>query len=107
MRAGAGSDEVAVFSQRFADCRNLSLKGILLGHGPWPHAAHELVFGDEFAAGLNQNDKKIQCSTPYREGHAVREKLAAVRVHSKAAKLRDRRVFTITHGPAIQSFSGI
>jgi hypothetical protein len=62
--AGAGSDEVAVLAQRFADCRNLGLKGVLLNHRPWPYSAHELVFGDEFAASLKQHDQKIERSAP-------------------------------------------
>jgi hypothetical protein len=105
--AGVGPDEVAVFSQRLADCRNLSLKGVFLDHRPWPYAAHKLVLGDEFAAGLHQNDKDIECSATYSDGHPVREKLAAAQVHAKAAELRDRRAFTVIHRPSTRAFSQI
>jgi hypothetical protein len=69
---------------------------MLLDHGPGPYAVHNLVLADKLAAGLDQNDKNIESPAADRDKYPVREKLAAVRIQPKAAKLRDRRAATVT-----------
>jgi hypothetical protein len=64
---------------------------MLLDHGSQPYAAQKLVLADKFTASLDQNDKNIECPAADRDGYPVREKLAAVRIQTKAAKLPDRR----------------
>ena len=81
-----GLDEIAIWPQRLAQCRNLELEIILLDHGPQPYAAQKLVLADKFTAGLDQNDKNIERPATDRYRYPVREKLAAVRIQTKAAK---------------------
>jgi hypothetical protein len=49
------------------------------------------------AAGVDQNDKDIECPAADTDRHPVREKLAAMGVQKKAAKLRRRQNLASGH----------
>ncbi len=59
---------------------------MFLDHHPRPHAVQKLVLGDKSASRLDQSDENIEGPASNRDGLPIREKLAAVRVESKAAK---------------------
>ena len=64
---------------------------MLLNHRPRPHAAQELVLGDQSAPRLDQSDENIEGPAADRYGQPIREKLTAVRIETKAAKFHHPR----------------
>jgi hypothetical protein len=98
-------DEVAIFSKHLAYGRDLELECILLDHRRRPYLIQKLVFGDEFAAGLDQNHQNVERSASDGDGHPIREKLAAARVQTEAAKLHGRHLSPLDRGLANLSLS--
>ena len=86
---GHGPDEIAVGSQGLAQCRDLGLKAVLLDHPAGPHAAHQLVLGQDRPGGIDERQEHIESAAAERDGLAVCQQLAAMTNEREAAELAD------------------
>ena len=78
---GHGPDEIAVGSQGLAQCRDLGLKAVLLNDPSRPHAAHQLVLGQD------ERQEHVESAAAELDGLAVCQQLAAMRKEREAAEL--------------------
>ena len=54
------TDEIAVRAQCFAQCGDVNLQVLFQYYGARPHPAESLFFCDEFAVGLQQDQKEVE-----------------------------------------------
>ena len=62
--AELGPDKIAVFAKSLAQREDLNLQVLLRDNDAWPHAAHELFFGDQRSVGLQQGQEEIEARVP-------------------------------------------
>jgi hypothetical protein len=66
-----GPDKIALFAESLAQQGDLNLQVLLRDNDAWPHATHELFFGDERSVGLYQGQEEIEGARPQRYRHTV------------------------------------
>jgi hypothetical protein len=91
-------DEVTILPKRLAYRRDLELERILLDDGFGPDLAQKLVFCDEFAPSLDQDQQYIERSAADGDSGPLSEKLASAGIETKAAKLQTARVVPLNRG---------
>ena len=72
MRAGG-----AVGSQGLAQWRDLGLKAVLIDHPAGPHAAHQLVLGQDRPGGIDERQEHLESAAAELDWLAVCQQLAA------------------------------
>ena len=83
-------DEVPVSAQCFAQCRNLKLDVFFRHDDARPHPAHELLFGDERAVGLQQDQQEIEGARTELDRNAVGEQLSPAQQNAETAEFEIR-----------------
>ena len=74
--AELGPDKFAVFAKSFAQRGDLDLEVLFRDNDAWPHAVHELFFGDERSVGLYQGQEEIETPCPQLDRHTVGHQLS-------------------------------
>jgi hypothetical protein len=69
-------DDVAVCPQRFAQYRDLKLDVLFRHDDARPHPAHEVLFSDERAVGIQQGQQEIEGAGAELDGMAAGEQLS-------------------------------
>ena len=84
-----GLDDLAVVAQNLSQGRHLDPQVAFVDHGRRPDAAHDLIFCDEGAAGLQQHDQKVEGAAAELDGLAIGEQLAGARKDLKPPEPND------------------
>jgi hypothetical protein len=79
-------DDIAVRTQRFAQCGDLNLEVLFRYHDIRPHPADELLFGKEQAVGLQEGQKEIESARAELDRNTVREQLPLAQQDAETAK---------------------
>jgi hypothetical protein len=79
-------DDIAVCPQRFAQHRDLKLEITFRHDDARPDPAHELLFGDERAVGLQQDQQEIEGARAEIDGNALGEQLPAAQQDTETAE---------------------
>jgi hypothetical protein len=70
-------DEIAVCPKRFAQHRDLKPDVLFRHDDARPHPAHELLFSDKRAVGIQQGQQEIEGARAELDGNAVGEQLSS------------------------------
>jgi hypothetical protein len=87
---GHRSDQIAVIAECLPERGNLSLEVVFLDGPVRPDPAHQDVFVDDRAAGVDEHEQRVEGPPAQRDGFAVGDELSAMRHDLEATEFQDR-----------------
>src|SRR6266446_9301193 len=84
--AELGADKISIFAKSLAQRGNVNLQVLLGDKNAWPHAAQQLVLGNQRAVGLQQDQEEIEGARPQLYRHAVGDQLPLPQQHPETAE---------------------
>jgi hypothetical protein len=84
--AELGPDKFAVVAKSFAQRGDLDLEVLFRDNDAWPHAVHELFFGDERSVGLQQDQKEVEGARAELDRNTVSEQPPPAQEHADTAE---------------------
>ena len=97
--SGHGANQTAVGAERLAQRGDLRLEVVFLHDAIRPHLAHELVLVDDLAAGIDQDEERVEGPTTERDGGTVDDELSPMGHHLEAAELHGRKRLALAVHP--------
>jgi len=85
-----GADDIAVGAKGLAQCGDLNFEVLLRHHDARPNPAHQLLFCDERAVGLQEDQKEIEGARAELDRNTVSEQLPSTQQHAAAAEFQSR-----------------
>jgi hypothetical protein len=82
-------DDVAVSTQRFPQCRDLTFEILFRNDDARPYSAPEFLFSDERAVGLQQGQQEIERARAELDGNAVGEQLSLAQQDAETAEFEN------------------
>ena len=93
------ANQITVDAKRLAKRGDLGLEVVLFDDPVWPDPAHQLVLVEDCAAGVDQDEQRVEGATAERDGCAVDNELAAMGHDREATELHGRKRLALAgHG---------
>src|SRR5262245_40700098 len=80
-------DEIAIGTKNLSQHEDLGREVVFLDDPVRPHAAHELVLGEDRAASVDESHERIECPTTQLHRSTIDQQLSAMTDDSEPAKL--------------------
>jgi hypothetical protein len=80
------ADEIAVRAQCFAQCGDVNLQVLFRYYDARPQPVEKLIFCDERAVGLQQNQKEVEGASAKLDRHTVGEQPTLAQQHAETAE---------------------
>ena len=96
------ANQTAVDAERLAKRGDLGLEVVLFDDPVWPDPAHQLVLVEDCAAGVDQDEQRVEGATTERDGCAVDNELAAMGHHLDDSLIFEVGAYAMTDAAKIR-----
>src|SRR5215472_14159139 len=84
------ADDLAVRTERFAQCRDLNLEVLFRHHYACPHPSEEVLLWDKQAVGVQEDHKEIEGARAELDRNTIGEQLPLPQQHAETAEFELR-----------------